>query len=152
MSTTNGKRGDLTWPRHLTPDVNLHSNNVSQYMRMSHQDHRVTMLYQAQANKGQALEGSYINKSLLALGSVINKLSEGGAAHVPFRDSKLTRLLQDSLTGSGARVAVICTVTPAASQAEETHSTLKFAARAKKVTSPGSLLWGHTPRARTEWG
>lgn len=79
------------------------------------------------------MEGCFINKSLLALGSVINKLSEGGAQHIPFRDSKLTRLLQDSLTGRGAHVAVICTVTPASSQAEETHSTLKFAARAKKV-------------------
>eukprot|EP00884_Botryococcus_braunii_P008728 jgi/Botrbrau1/17857/Bobra.0127s0097.1 len=87
----------------------------------------------AQGNKGQALEGSFINKSLLALGSVINKLSEGGAQHIPFRDSKLTRLLQDSMTGRGARVAVICTVTPASSQAEETHSTLKFAARAKRI-------------------
>lgn len=42
-------------------------------------------------------------------------------------------LLQSSLTGNGARISVICTVTPASSQAEETHNTLKFATRAKKV-------------------
>ncbi len=41
--------------------------------------------------------------------------------------------LQASLTGSGARIAVLCTVTPASSQAEETHNTLKFATRAKKI-------------------
>ncbi|GAB2211410.1 hypothetical protein Droror1_Dr00024723 [Drosera rotundifolia] len=77
-------------------------------------------------------EGSYINKSLLTLGTVIGKLSEGKASHVPYRDSKLTRLLQSSLSGRG-HVSLICTVTPASSSTEETHSTLKFASRAKRV-------------------
>ncbi|KAK7264249.1 hypothetical protein RJT34_31855 [Clitoria ternatea] len=77
-------------------------------------------------------EGSYINKSLLTLGTVIGKLSEGKASHVPFRDSKLTRLLQSSLSGHG-HVSLICTVTPASSNMEETHNTLKFASRAKRV-------------------
>ncbi|XP_078447884.1 kinesin motor family protein isoform X2 [Wolffia australiana] len=77
-------------------------------------------------------EGSYINKSLLTLGTVIGKLSEGKASHVPYRDSKLTRLLQSSLSGRG-HVSLICTVTPASSNIEETHNTLKFASRAKRV-------------------
>ncbi|CAA2975310.1 kinesin KIN-7D, mitochondrial isoform X1 [Olea europaea subsp. europaea] len=77
-------------------------------------------------------EGSYINKSLLTLGTVIGKLSEGKASHVPYRDSKLTRLLQSSLSGHGL-VSLICTVTPASSYMEETHNTLKFASRAKCV-------------------
>ncbi|KAK4337869.1 hypothetical protein RND71_042356 [Anisodus tanguticus] len=77
-------------------------------------------------------EGSYINKSLLTLGTVIGKLSEGKASHVPYRDSKLTRLLQTSLSGHG-HVSLICTVTPASSNMEETHNTLKFANRAKRV-------------------
>lgn len=77
-------------------------------------------------------EGSYINKSLLTLGTVIGKLSEGRASHVPYRDSKLTRLLQSSLSGHG-HVSLICTVTPASSNMEETHNTLKFASRAKRV-------------------
>ena len=47
----------------------------------------------------QRLEGSYINKSLLTLSTVIHKLSEGTAGHIPFRDSKLTKLLQGSLSG-----------------------------------------------------
>ncbi|KHG23768.1 Kinesin-related 11 [Gossypium arboreum] len=76
-------------------------------------------------------EGSYINKSLLTLGTV-GKLSEGKASHVPYRDSKLTRLLQSSLSGHG-HVSLICTVTPASSNMEETHNTLKFASRAKRV-------------------
>ncbi|CAI0437859.1 unnamed protein product [Linum tenue] len=77
-------------------------------------------------------EGAYINKSLLTLGTVIGKLSEGRASHVPYRDSKLTRLLQSSLSGHG-HVSLICTITPASSNLEETHNTLKFASRAKRV-------------------
>ncbi|XP_042465898.1 kinesin-like protein KIN-7K, chloroplastic [Zingiber officinale] len=77
-------------------------------------------------------EGSYINKSLLTLGTVIAKLTDGKATHIPYRDSKLTRLLQSSLSGQG-RVSLICTVTPSSSNAEETHNTLKFAHRAKCI-------------------
>ncbi|CAH2061616.1 unnamed protein product [Thlaspi arvense] len=77
-------------------------------------------------------EGSFINKSLLTLGTVIGKLTEGKTTHVPFRDSKLTRLLQSSLSGHG-HVSLICTVTPASSSTEETHNTLKFASRAKRI-------------------
>eukprot|EP00250_Pteridium_aquilinum_P014494 c22026_g2_i1 orf=310-4080(+) len=87
-------------------------------------------------------EGSYINKSLLTLGTVIGKLSDLKASHVPFRDSKLTRLLQSSLSGHG-RVSLICTLTPASSNIEETHNTLKFAHRAKRVAiyaAPNRIL------------
>ncbi|KAJ6939231.1 hypothetical protein NC651_005620 [Populus alba x Populus x berolinensis] len=77
-------------------------------------------------------EGSYINKSLLTLGTVISKLTDEKATHIPYRDSKLTRLLQSSLSGHG-RVSLICTVTPASSNSEETHNTLKFAHRSKQV-------------------
>ncbi|KAK9117781.1 hypothetical protein Sjap_016728 [Stephania japonica] len=78
------------------------------------------------------IEGSYINKSLLTLGTVISKLTDGKASHIPYRDSKLTRLLQPSLGGHGM-VSLICTVTPASSTNEETHNTLKFAHRSKHV-------------------
>ncbi|XP_016671463.1 kinesin-like protein KIN-7K, chloroplastic isoform X2 [Gossypium hirsutum] len=77
-------------------------------------------------------EGSYINKSLLTLGTVISKLTDGRATHIPYRDSKLTRLLQSSLSGHG-HVSLICTVTPSSSNSEETHNTLKFAHRAKHI-------------------
>lgn len=77
-------------------------------------------------------EGSYINKSLLTLGTVISKLTDAKSTHIPYRDSKLTRVLQSSLSGHG-RVSLICTVTPASSNTEETHNTLKFAHRSKHV-------------------
>nr|CAD1827215.1 unnamed protein product [Ananas comosus var. bracteatus] len=77
-------------------------------------------------------EGSYINKSLLTLGTVIAKITDGRATHIPYRDSKLTRLLQSSLSGHG-RVSLISTVTPSSSNTEETHNTLKFANRAKQI-------------------
>eukprot|EP01137_Pigoraptor_chileana_P022170 Opistho-2@86808 len=79
-------------------------------------------------------EGGYINKSLLTLGNVISKLSEGQGGHIPYRDSKLTRVLQNSLTGN-ARIAVVCTISPTGSCNEESLNTLKFAQRAKKITT-----------------
>ncbi|KAH9674016.1 kinesin-like protein KIN-7K [Citrus sinensis] len=68
----------------------------------------------------------------VADGLVISKLTDGRATHIPYRDSKLTRLLQSSLSGHG-RVSLICTVTPSSSSSEETHNTLKFAHRAKHI-------------------
>ncbi|CAB1110430.1 unnamed protein product [Ectocarpus sp. CCAP 1310/34] len=83
---------------------------------------------------GQRLkEGAQINKSLSALGNVIKALtSSGGTAHVPYRDSKLTRLLQDSLGGT-AYTVVCCNVSPIEASEPETLSTLRFAERLKKV-------------------
>ena len=78
-------------------------------------------------------EGGNINKSLLFLGTVISQLSDGDAQkHIPYRNSRLTRILQNSL-GGNARTAIICTVTPASAYAEESLSTLKFASRAKSI-------------------
>ncbi|PVV01030.1 hypothetical protein BB560_004568 [Smittium megazygosporum] len=81
-------------------------------------------------------EGGHINKSLLALGTVIVKLSEGRVerGHIPYRDSKLTRILQSSL-GGNSRTTIICTITLASQYFDETHSTLKFANRAMTITN-----------------
>ncbi|XP_024371435.1 uncharacterized protein [Physcomitrium patens] len=82
-------------------------------------------------------EGAHINKSLTTLGMVINKLSEGGGkqgAHVPYRDSKLTRILQSAL-GGNARTSIICTINPDEIHIDETRGTLQFASRAKRVTN-----------------
>eukprot|EP00985_Skeletonema_marinoi_P018960 scaffold10718_cov127-Skeletonema_marinoi.AAC.1 len=76
-------------------------------------------------------EGVKINLSLLTLSRVISNLGQG-AAHINFRDSKLTRILQPSLSGN-ARMAVICCATPSDLYLEETRSTLQFASRAKLV-------------------
>ncbi|KAI9469771.1 MAG: kinesin motor domain-containing protein [Benjaminiella poitrasii] len=92
----------------------------------------------AASDEDRRKEGSYINKSLLTLGTVISKLTEthsGKApAHIPFRDSKLTRILQTALTGL-AKVAVICTISPALTSMEESVNTLKFASRVKRITT-----------------
>ncbi|KAH1213410.1 Kinesin-like protein KIN-7M, chloroplastic [Glycine max] len=69
---------------------------------------------------------------VVLLGQVIAKLTDENATHIPYRDSKLTRLLQSSLSGHG-RIFLICTVTPASSSSEETRNTLKFAHRSKHV-------------------
>ncbi|PON38650.1 Kinesin-like protein [Parasponia andersonii] len=80
-------------------------------------------------------EGSHINKSLMTLGTVIKKLSEGAESqggHVPYRDSKLTRILQPAL-GGNANTAIICNITLAQIHADETKSSLQFASRALRV-------------------
>uniref|UniRef100_A0A7S3Y799 Kinesin motor domain-containing protein n=1 Tax=Lotharella globosa TaxID=91324 RepID=A0A7S3Y799_9EUKA len=85
------------------------------------------------AGKGSRIkETGYINKSLLTLGHVMKKLSEKNKGHIPYRNSKLTRILQNSLSGQAA-VAVVCCISPSSNNLEETISTLKFAARAKRI-------------------
>ncbi|KAF8096196.1 hypothetical protein N665_0316s0037 [Sinapis alba] len=80
-------------------------------------------------------EGCHINRSLLTLGTVIRKLSKGrNGGHIPYRDSKLTRILQNSL-GGNARTAIICTMSPARSHVEQSRNTLLFATCAKEVTT-----------------
>jgi centromeric protein E len=110
----------------------------------------------ATSQADRRVEGAFINKSLLTLEKVIAALTEDKArsahdhilaisvkadkeswafrrAHVPYRDSKLTQILQPSLSGE-ARVAVICTINPSCIAVQESTSTLKFAQRVKKVT------------------
>merc|ERR1719411_597505 len=86
--------------------------------------------------KGDRLkEGININMGLLSLGNVISALGEenrGANSHIPYRDSKLTRLLQDSLGGNSHTLMIAC-VSPADSNLEETISTLRYADRARKI-------------------
>ena len=106
-------------------------------------------------------EGAYINKSLLTLGTVISRLSSGhptetsptpystptttNTNHIPYRDSKLTRLLQPSLSGGGY-ITILATICGGKSFSSETLSTLQFAKRAKKIPAKavqmGSFLDG----------
>ncbi|TEB23012.1 kinesin-domain-containing protein [Coprinellus micaceus] len=99
----------------------------------------------ATSDKERTKEGKYINTSLLTLGTVIATLADNSAKkkayadcysdapdHVPFRNSKLTRLLQPSLSGN-ARISVICTINPDPSAIGESTSTLLFAKRIKSV-------------------
>ncbi|KAI7873353.1 P-loop containing nucleoside triphosphate hydrolase protein [Mucor mucedo] len=94
----------------------------------------------AATNEERRKEGAFINKSLLTLGTVISKLTEasnrshhGPKPHIPYRDSKLTRILETALSGM-AKVAVLCTMSPSLQALEESVNTLKFATRVKKIT------------------
>lgn len=77
-------------------------------------------------------EATKINLSLSALGNVISALVDGKSSHVPYRDSKLTRLLQDSL-GGNARTVMVANIGPASYNVEETLTTLRYANRAKNI-------------------
>ncbi|TGZ83811.1 kinesin-domain-containing protein [Ascodesmis nigricans] len=83
------------------------------------------------AENKRAREAGMINQSLLTLGRVINALVDK-SQHIPYRESKLTRLLQDSL-GGRTKTCIIATISPAKSNLEETISTLDYAARAKNI-------------------
>jgi centromeric protein E len=82
-------------------------------------------------------EGGMINKSLLTLATVIRKLSNN-SGHIPYRDSKLTRILQSALGGNN-QTAIICCVTLASMHIEETSSTIGFASRAKSVKNVAKI-------------
>jgi len=83
--------------------------------------------------EGQVLdEAKNINKSLSALGNVISALADGNKSHIPYRDSKLTRILQESLGGNSRTTIIIC-CSPASFNEMETKSTLEFGRRAKTI-------------------
>ncbi|CAH9063690.1 unnamed protein product [Cuscuta europaea] len=112
------------------------------------------------AREGRAREAGEINKSLLTLGRVISALVEH-LGHVPYRDSKLTRLLRDSL-GGRTKTCIIATVSPAVHCLEETLSTLDYAHRAKNIKNKPEVnqkmmkstlikdLYGEIERLKTE--
>src|SRR6201992_647470 len=88
----------------------------------------------ATKNRGERLiEGANINKSLLALGSCINALCDPrNSNNVPYRNSKLTRLLKFSLGGNSKTVMIVC-VSPSSAHFDETQNTLRYANRAKNI-------------------
>ena len=92
------------------------------------------MVRKTHATGQQLEEAKTINTSLSALGLVINALTEKkeGAGHVPYRDSKLTRVLQDSL-GGNAKTALLINCSPSSYNSNETLSTLRFGSRAKNI-------------------
>nr|XP_046221229.1 kinesin heavy chain-like isoform X2 [Oncorhynchus gorbuscha] len=83
-------------------------------------------------------EAKNINKSLSALGNVISALAEGTKTHVPYRDSKMTRILQDSLGGNCRTTMFIC-CSPSSYNDAETKSTLMFGQRAKTIRNTASV-------------
>ena len=77
-------------------------------------------------------EAKKINLSLGCLGKVINALTDGKSTHIPYRDSKLTRILQESL-GGNSKTSLIVTCSPHPDNLQETISTLRFGISAKKI-------------------
>jgi kinesin family protein 5 len=88
---------------------------------------------------GQTLEeAKKINKSLSALGMVINSLTDGKSTHIPYRDSKLTRILQESL-GGNSRTTLIINCSPSSYNEQETLGTLRFGMRAKSIKNKAKV-------------
>ena len=88
---------------------------------------------------GQTLEeAKKINKSLSALGMVINSLTDGKSSHIPYRDSKLTRILQESL-GGNSRTTLIINCSPSSYNDAETLGTLRFGMRAKSIKNKAKV-------------
>ena len=85
-----------------------------------------------QPKEGQITEMNNINQSLSCLGKCISALSSSNRTHVPFRESKLTRLLQDSL-GGNTKTVMIANVGPSEYNYDETINTLRYASRAKNI-------------------
>jgi kinesin family member 17 len=83
-------------------------------------------------------EANKINLSLSALGNVISALVDGKSQHIPYRDSKLTRLLQDSL-GGNTKTVMVAAISPADYNYEETLSTLRYASRAKNIQNKPTI-------------
>eukprot|EP00041_Stephanoeca_diplocostata_P031444 m.978641 g.978641 ORF g.978641 m.978641 type:complete len:1272 (+) comp23961_c0_seq4:258-4073(+) len=91
-----------------------------------------------QAEGARLKEATKINLSLSALGNVISALVDGKAKHIPYRDSKLTRLLQDSL-GGNTKTLMIAAISPADNNYDETLSTLRYANRAKNIKNVAKI-------------
>jgi len=98
---------------------------------------------------GETLEeAKKINLSLSCLGNVIHSLTQN-AEHIPFRDSKLTRILQESI-GGNYKTALIVTCSPHSFNKEETTSTLKFATRAKTIKTHYKINIQNSPESLTQ--
>ncbi|KAK9920725.1 hypothetical protein M0R45_029271 [Rubus argutus] len=95
------------------------------------------------AREARAREAGEINKSLLTLGRVINALVEH-STHIPYRDSKLTRLLRESLGGK-TKTCIIATISPCAHFVDETLSTLDYAHRAKNIKNKPEVVFAGKP-------
>uniref|UniRef100_A0A8D2LNR2 Kinesin-like protein n=1 Tax=Varanus komodoensis TaxID=61221 RepID=A0A8D2LNR2_VARKO len=123
--------------------INIKQENVETEKKLSGKLYLVDLAGSEKVSKtgaeGSVLdEAKNINKSLSALGNVISALAEGTKTHVPYRDSKMTRILQDSLGGNCRTTIVIC-CSPSIFNEAETKSTLMFGQRAKTIKNTVSV-------------
>ena len=117
--------------------VNVKQENLENQKKLSGKLYLVDLAGSEKVGKtgveGTGLEeAKNINKSLSALGNVIAALADGNKTHIPYRDSKLTRILQESLGGNAKTTIVIC-ASPASFNEAETKGTLDFGKRAKTI-------------------
>merc|ERR1711962_1143743 len=117
--------------------INVKQENLENQKKLSGKLYLVDLAGSEKVSKtgaeGSVLdEAKNINKSLSALGNVIAALADGNKSHIPYRDSKLTRILQESLGGNAKTTIVIC-ASPASFNEAETKSTLDFGKRAKTI-------------------
>ena len=113
--------------------INVKQENLENQKKLSGKLYLVDLAGSEKVSKtgaeGTVLdEAKNINKSLSALGNVISALADGNKTHIPYRDSKLTRILQESLGGNARTTIVIC-CSPASFNESETKSTLEFGKR-----------------------
>ncbi|XP_034442764.1 kinesin heavy chain isoform X3 [Hippoglossus hippoglossus] len=123
--------------------INIKQENVETEQKLSGKLYLVDLAGSEKVSKtgaeGSVLdEAKNINKSLSALGNVISALAEGTKSHVPYRDSKMTRILQDSLGGNCRTTMFIC-CSPSSYNDAETKSTLMFGQRAKTIRNTVSV-------------
>uniref|UniRef100_A0AAQ4PFC7 Kinesin-like protein n=1 Tax=Gasterosteus aculeatus aculeatus TaxID=481459 RepID=A0AAQ4PFC7_GASAC len=123
--------------------INIKQENMETELKLSGKLYLVDLAGSEKVSKtgaeGSVLdEAKNINKSLSALGNVISALSEGTKTHVPYRDSKMTRILQDSLGGNCRTTIIIC-CSPSVYNEAETKSTLMFGQRAKTIKNTVSM-------------
>uniref|UniRef100_A0A672ZQ40 Kinesin-like protein n=1 Tax=Sphaeramia orbicularis TaxID=375764 RepID=A0A672ZQ40_9TELE len=123
--------------------INIKQENVETEQKLSGKLYLVDLAGSEKVSKtgaeGAVLdEAKNINKSLSALGNVISALAEGTKSHVPYRDSKMTRILQDSLGGNCRTTMFIC-CSPSSYNDVETKSTLMFGQRAKTIRNTVSV-------------
>ncbi|KAM3934047.1 kinesin heavy chain isoform 4-T4 [Leptodactylus fuscus] len=123
--------------------INIKQENVETEQKLSGKLYLVDLAGSEKVSKtgaeGAVLdEAKNINKSLSALGNVISALAEGAKGYVPYRDSKMTRILQDSLGGNCRTTMFIC-CSPSSYNDAETKSTLMFGQRAKTIKNTASV-------------
>ncbi|XP_074082398.1 kinesin heavy chain isoform X2 [Macrotis lagotis] len=123
--------------------INIKQENVETEQKLSGKLYLVDLAGSEKVSKtgaeGAVLdEAKNINKSLSALGNVISALAEGTKSYVPYRDSKMTRILQDSLGGNCRTTMFIC-CSPSSYNDAETKSTLMFGQRAKTIKNTASV-------------
>ncbi|XP_071394068.1 kinesin heavy chain, partial [Centroberyx affinis] len=123
--------------------INIKQENMETELKLSGKLYLVDLAGSEKVSKtgaeGSVLdEAKNINKSLSALGNVISALAEGTKTHVPYRDSKMTRILQDSLGGNCRTTIIIC-CSPSVYNEAETKSTLMFGQRAKTIKNTVSV-------------